>query len=165
MYVELFLASCATFLWWYSQPGLLNSICLSVMFICSVSTVIDVPLTGGIGEKRVQPLTLSELQTEYHQGIGELRLDLTHLDFPRRTTTNVKATVGIGHLLLLVPRDITVEVHGHAGMGAVQFLDQDEGGLDVERSTTLSGSGEAPPHVVIEADIGLGEIEVQDAAS
>jgi putative peptide zinc metalloprotease protein len=40
MYVELFLASIATFLWWYSSPGLLNSICLSVMFICSVSTVV-----------------------------------------------------------------------------------------------------------------------------
>jgi putative peptide zinc metalloprotease protein len=40
MYVELFLASIATFLWWYSQPGLLNSICLSVMFICSVSTIV-----------------------------------------------------------------------------------------------------------------------------
>jgi putative peptide zinc metalloprotease protein len=40
MYVELFLASCATFVWWYSHPGLLNSICLSVMFICSVSTVV-----------------------------------------------------------------------------------------------------------------------------
>jgi putative peptide zinc metalloprotease protein len=40
MYVELFLASIATFIWWYSQPGLLNSIALSVMFICSVSTVV-----------------------------------------------------------------------------------------------------------------------------
>jgi putative peptide zinc metalloprotease protein len=40
MYVELFLASIATFLWWFSSPGLLNHICLSVMFICSVSTVI-----------------------------------------------------------------------------------------------------------------------------
>ena len=40
MYVELFLASIATFLWWFSSPGLLNSICLSVMFICSVSTVV-----------------------------------------------------------------------------------------------------------------------------
>lgn len=40
MYVELFLASIATFLWWHSQPGLLNSICLSVMFICSVSTLV-----------------------------------------------------------------------------------------------------------------------------
>ena len=40
MYVELFLASVATFLWWFSTPGLFNHICLSIMFICSVSTVI-----------------------------------------------------------------------------------------------------------------------------
>jgi putative peptide zinc metalloprotease protein len=40
MYVELFLASCATFIWWFSEQGLLNSICLSVMFICSVSTIV-----------------------------------------------------------------------------------------------------------------------------
>jgi putative peptide zinc metalloprotease protein len=40
MYVELFLASIATFVWWYSLPGLLNSIALSVMFICSVSTIV-----------------------------------------------------------------------------------------------------------------------------
>jgi putative peptide zinc metalloprotease protein len=40
MYVELFLAAIATFLWWFSSPGLLNSIALSVMFICSVSTLM-----------------------------------------------------------------------------------------------------------------------------
>src|SRR5262245_41487968 len=40
MYVEIFLASIATWLWWFSTPGLLNHICLSVMFICSVSTLM-----------------------------------------------------------------------------------------------------------------------------
>ena len=40
MYVEVFLASIATFLWWFSEPGLLNYVCLSVMFICSVSTIV-----------------------------------------------------------------------------------------------------------------------------
>ena len=40
MYVEVLMASIATFLWWFSQPGLLNQISLSVMFICSVSTII-----------------------------------------------------------------------------------------------------------------------------
>ena len=41
MYVEVLLASIATFLWWFSEPGvLLNQICLSVMFICSVSTIL-----------------------------------------------------------------------------------------------------------------------------
>lgn len=40
MYVELILASIATFLWWFSEPGMFNFLCLSVMFICSVSTVV-----------------------------------------------------------------------------------------------------------------------------
>jgi putative peptide zinc metalloprotease protein len=34
------IASICTFLWWYSKPGLLNQLCLSTMFVCSVSTII-----------------------------------------------------------------------------------------------------------------------------
>jgi putative peptide zinc metalloprotease protein len=40
MYVEVVIASICTFVWWYSSPGLLNHLCLSTMFVCSVSTVI-----------------------------------------------------------------------------------------------------------------------------
>ncbi|MCA9216012.1 MAG: HlyD family efflux transporter periplasmic adaptor subunit [Planctomycetales bacterium] len=41
MYVELTLASIATFLWWFSdEASTINQISLSVMFICSVSTVL-----------------------------------------------------------------------------------------------------------------------------
>ncbi|MEM7479041.1 MAG: hemolysin D, partial [Planctomycetota bacterium] len=41
MYVELILASIATYLWWFSDPSsMFNFLCLSVMFICSVSTVV-----------------------------------------------------------------------------------------------------------------------------
>jgi putative peptide zinc metalloprotease protein len=39
MVVEIVLASACTFLWWFSEPGLFNTICLSVMGVCSVSTV------------------------------------------------------------------------------------------------------------------------------
>lgn len=41
IYVELFLASIATILWWYSYPGTLtNQLCLQVMFVASVSTLM-----------------------------------------------------------------------------------------------------------------------------
>ena len=40
IYVELVLASICTFLWWFSEPGLLHNLCLNVVFISSVSTVI-----------------------------------------------------------------------------------------------------------------------------
>jgi putative peptide zinc metalloprotease protein len=40
MYVELLLAAACTWLWWFTQPGMLNHLCLNVMFVCSVSTLM-----------------------------------------------------------------------------------------------------------------------------
>lgn len=41
MYVEIVIASAATFVWWFSEPSaLINQLSLSVMFICSVSTLM-----------------------------------------------------------------------------------------------------------------------------
>ncbi len=41
MYVEMVIASVATFLWWFTSPTIvLNQVCLSLMFICSVSTLL-----------------------------------------------------------------------------------------------------------------------------
>ncbi len=41
MYIELCIAGVCTWMWWFSEPGtLLNQLCLSTIFVCSVSTVI-----------------------------------------------------------------------------------------------------------------------------
>jgi len=40
MAVELVLASVATFLWWFSNPGLFQNLCLNVMFVCSAQTLL-----------------------------------------------------------------------------------------------------------------------------
>jgi putative peptide zinc metalloprotease protein len=40
IYVECFLASLATFVWFYTESGLLNSLSLATMFICSVNTIM-----------------------------------------------------------------------------------------------------------------------------
>jgi putative peptide zinc metalloprotease protein len=40
IYVEMILASFATFLWWFSEPGLLNDLCLNMMFLNIVSTIV-----------------------------------------------------------------------------------------------------------------------------
>ena len=40
MWVEVVIASVATFLWWFSESGLLNYICLNIMFVSSVSTIL-----------------------------------------------------------------------------------------------------------------------------
>jgi putative peptide zinc metalloprotease protein len=39
VYVELILATAATFVWWFSEPGLVQHLSLSVMLVCSVGTL------------------------------------------------------------------------------------------------------------------------------
>ena len=40
MYVELILAAIAVFVWWFSQPGIVNQLALNVIFVSSVSTIL-----------------------------------------------------------------------------------------------------------------------------
>ncbi|MDX2039163.1 MAG: HlyD family efflux transporter periplasmic adaptor subunit [Isosphaeraceae bacterium] len=40
IFVECFLASIATFVWWNTEAGLLNSLSMATMFICSVNTIL-----------------------------------------------------------------------------------------------------------------------------
>jgi putative peptide zinc metalloprotease protein len=40
MYVECFLAALATWIWWYSVPGVVHYLALNVMFVCSISTLM-----------------------------------------------------------------------------------------------------------------------------
>ena len=40
MYIEVVIASICTFIWWFTEPGLLHYLALNVMFISSVSTIL-----------------------------------------------------------------------------------------------------------------------------
>lgn len=40
IFIELLLAAIASLLWWNSEPGVLNSICMNMMIVCSVNTVL-----------------------------------------------------------------------------------------------------------------------------
>ena len=40
MYVEFILAAVAVFVWWFSQPGIINQLALNLIFVSSVSTIL-----------------------------------------------------------------------------------------------------------------------------
>ncbi len=40
IYVELILATMATFIWWNTEQGLVNQLCLQMMTVCSISTIM-----------------------------------------------------------------------------------------------------------------------------
>ena len=110
-----------------------------------------------------RPLSAEDLKPEYHLAAGELTVDLAHMTFPPGSTTDVEATVGAGHLVVIVPRGVEVDVHGHAGAGAVRFLDDDgQGGIRVDRDTQLQAS-EGAARLNLDAEVGVGQVEVRDA--
>ena len=62
-----------------------------------IAAVTPVSVSSGAGEKLERPTTVTELQSSYELGIGELNLDLGSVAL-QSGTTPVDANVGVGHL-------------------------------------------------------------------
>ncbi len=112
---------------------------------------------GGVGERRIEPTSLSDLDSPYRLGIGSLRLDLSDLRI--EGTVEVEADVGLGDLLVIVPDDVAVEVQARSGAGEVRLFGERTEGVDVEDSFATEGS---PRDVlVIDAGVFMGQVEVR----
>jgi len=125
-------------------------------------TAIDLPLRGRIGDRTEHPTTLRAVQDHYRQSIGELKLDLGDVAFPAETTT-VQASLGIGHLDVVVPRGARVEVHGKVGAGDATILGLQDSGWRVDRDIVAGRGLSTQPVLVLDAHVGLGELEVRRA--
>jgi hypothetical protein len=150
---------------WFGRAWALIPIGLILLAGLSASTVIKVPFEGGVGERRFTPVSSSELRDEYHLAVGELRLDLAALQLGRGEVRTIEATVGVGHLDLTVPRDVNVEIHGESGLGDVALPGEDhnDGGIGIDRDLTIKADREGAPKLVIDVEVGIGQVEVHRA--
>jgi len=114
-------------------------------------------LGDGVGDRTYAPATVSALRHDYRLGTGHLRLDLSGLELSSRAT-RVEAHVGIGQLEVTVPHDARVRILGHVNWGDAKILGNDENGHDFDPVL-----GAAAPQLVIDAHVGVGEIEVMRA--
>jgi phage shock protein PspC (stress-responsive transcriptional regulator) len=131
---------------------------LVLVLALALGLAVRVPLFSGIGERSVAPAVLAGLPSTYELGVGRLTVDLSRLELPRGET-RLKATVGIGDLLVRVPTDATVEVDGRAQAGRVDLLGRNEHGAHVDQELVdRVGSGRV---LVLEAWVGLGRVRVE----
>ncbi len=94
---------------------------LGVLAVLAVAIAVRVPIFAGIGDRVAHPVAFASVGTRYEHGIGNLDVDLQDVRFPVGKT-HVKATLGIGDLLVRVPEDVTLVVDGHAGVGEVKLF-------------------------------------------
>jgi phage shock protein PspC (stress-responsive transcriptional regulator) len=141
------------------RVGSVVALGIVVLAALALALVIRVPLFAGIGDRVEHPATFSALNTSYKQGIGNLDVQLGDVAFPVGTT-HVKATLGIGDLVVHVPRAVTVDVQGRASAGEVNLFGDTHDGRPVHESATSIGTD--PTRVlVLDARVGLGQLEVQ----
>lgn len=112
----------------------------------------DVSLGDGVGDRTEAPASIAALHRSYELGVGDLRVDLSRL--PVTTKTRVSAHVGIGHLRIVVPRDVPVSVDAKAKAGDVHALQRHDDGRNAKVQTGGGGLLE------IKARIGAGRIDV-----
>ena len=141
---------------WLIPVGLVLALALG-----AAAAIDDVPIRGGAGDIRYQPVGLEEVRSPYRLGAGELLVDLSGLDLQGETVTIV-ASVAAGSLEIVVPRDAAVELDAHVGVGDLRLLGRHSEGLDVSRTVVESG-GDGGGRLILRARAGLGEVEVRRA--
>ena len=131
--------------------------------VFSIEAASGVPLSGGIGDTQWHPTSVASVARDYRLAVGNLNVDLSAVPF-RSGTTRVTASVGIGRLIVEVPPGPTVSVVAHSGLGDVQVFGHDNGGLSTVQ-TMQSPGAESRSHVVLDADAGVGQVQVVRTAS
>lgn len=132
--------------------------------------LMAVPLDAGIGD-RTLVVDLDELRASDRElAIGELTIDLRDIDPDPGEVPKVSAEVGLGHLLVLLPDDMTAEVDARSRVGNVDAsaLPDRDGGVDVRERFTMEGRTDPErelPRRRVELDlrVGVGEVEVRYA--
>jgi phage shock protein PspC (stress-responsive transcriptional regulator) len=126
---------------------------------------VRLPKNVTVGDQSWSPTTIVEASSPHALTLGDAVLDLTELTVPAGTTTPVSAEVGIGQLTVKVPPGMRVQVTATAGTGEVRI-----DGLPVRSGQNVTVATELPgfvapnaPTVVLDAQVGIGSLEVSRA--
>ncbi len=122
--------------------------------------ILDLPLSGGIGERRFEPQGVTTLSNEYRLGIGEIVVDLTDVEFPIGET-RVDASVTLGSLQVIVPDGIAVRVEARTTAGEVRIFGDTFSGTSIDEIVEDADYATAERRLYLDAAAGLGEVEVR----
>jgi phage shock protein PspC (stress-responsive transcriptional regulator) len=138
---------------WLILPAL--SLGLAAAFVAAAGINLD----GGVGQKDFRPANVADVHSDYKLGMGELVIDLRNAHLPAGDR-NLKVNVGVGHALILVPKNVCVSTKARVGVGQATTFKHGSGGVDVEFDEDRTAPA-TTPRIVLDGDVGVGLIEVR----
>ena len=134
---------------------------ITIGVLLTVATVISgaVSFVGpwsGAGQVREVPTVVADVRSAYEHGVGDYLLDLGTVQFVDDQT--ISLTMGVGAARIVVPRDAKVVVHAETGIGKLVVFNRTIDGVGLSLDRTWAGPG---PTIHINAELGIGELEIQ----
>jgi phage shock protein PspC (stress-responsive transcriptional regulator) len=107
------------------------------------------------------PTSAADVDGRYYLGAGEQVIDLREVADPERLDgRTIRVEGGVGRIEVVLPDGVAATVHADLdGFGALDLLGEEHSGVDVHES--VSDGSARDPHVVIDAQLGVGQIEVK----
>ncbi len=126
----------------------------------TVTTVVDVPLTGAVGEHDLAPVALTELEDDYRLFAGSQVLDLRDMVLTAGTTEVSLSTV-LGEIDVVVPESMAVRVDASVAGGSIDLDGDAADGLGLDDVMESDNWADAPQRLDLELRVGLGEVRVR----
>jgi hypothetical protein len=146
---------------WWGRARLLIIVGLLLLPVAVASSAVRVPLEGGVGQRFYAPGSADEMRDEYRLAAGEMSINFTDVDFAGRSI-DAEASVVAGRLEVMVPRDVTVNVSGHVGVGQISLFGRQQDGAEVDADSVARGSA-AGGTLNLDLETSFGEIIVTRA--
>ncbi len=106
----------------------------------------------------VSPTTASALDDRYWLDAGEQVIDLREVtDLAGLDGRTLEVEGGVGRIEIILPEGMGARVRADVdGPGQIDLFGHGQGGIDVNSEASVPGD----PHITIDAQLGVGEIEV-----
>lgn len=146
---------------WWGRARLLILLGILVLPIAGTAAFLSVPLEGGFGDFEYRPANAGEILPAYRLSGGELRLDLTDID-AGGPPVRIEASVGIGEIVVIVPRGADVDVSGSVEGGRLSILGREHAGTGLSDRVADDGLGVGPV-IALHLETGIGSVRVERA--
>ena len=156
---------------WYGRARWLLAVGVVVALVLAPVTLLHDQFSGSLGERTWTPAAATGAAigaASYRLGVGDAVLDLRQLE--PGGTDSIRADVGVGRLVALVPDDLRVRIQTDVGLGEVV----ETGGGSLSRfddprnhdpGEVLQLGPATGPELALTLQVGIGEIEVRHVRS
>ncbi len=122
----------------------------------AVEVLVDIPISGGIGEESAT--VIGPVEAEYRHAIGQYVVDFRSADVGA-AGSNTEVSLGIGELVVIVPSDVDLVIDARAGLGNVVVFGEESSGVGPDIEYTSPGAGDAV--LRLNVDVAIGQVEVR----